>query len=359
MMYRLMKVIADKFRAVVSDDSRRNELMLIVIDVVLAVVSAVMTVVNIFTKEYVVMYATIACFVICAADLFILKLKAPRWLVFNLLTGSLLCVLFFFIISGHPDGFSALWLSLIPMLAMMLMGIVKGSIYSGVAFVGLIFLFWTPVGRDLLLFPYGNTFLLRYPLFYLAVYALSLTTEYIRKTTQERLQEANERYSHLYKHDALTGLYNRYGMNELIRKTDSSDSAVKCAVIILDIDDFKKVNDTYGHDAGDEVLKNVANVIAQTVPVDCRFARWGGEEFLIFTDDDKGNFHDLAEAIRSNVAASFVNYDNTQIKVTISLGLCTGEVNSSAKSSRLIISADKALYGSKTSGKNKVTVINL
>jgi len=330
----------------------RDEILFIAVDVILMLLGAFMSVVNVITGEIVVLYATLTVTIIGLINILLLRQKVPKIVPHLLLYLSVQVILFFFVISGQPDGFSSLWLSIIPMLAMMMMGMKIGSIYSGVALLILIFLFWTPVGRSLLQYDYNSTFLLRYPFFYVAIYALSLATEYIRKVTHDKLMEANERYRHLYRHDALTGLYNRYGINEHMRLHDSA--GMKAAVIIMDIDNFKRVNDTYGHDAGDAVLKNVADILQSSVCDDCTYARWGGEEFLVYMACE----HDAvetAERIRANVEQSSVTYDDVTISVTISLGVCIEDENSMAVE-KIINEADKCLYESKTTGKNRVTM---
>jgi len=343
----------NKMTSFVLNDSVRNDLVFVVVDIILGFVAFVMSVVNVITEEYILMIATLTVTAICVLNLILLKSKVSKWFVHFLLYTSLMVILFFFIISGHPDGFSALWLSLVPTLAMMLMGYKKGTLYSFAALTGLIFLFWIPVGKSMLKFEYGDTFMLRYPFFYVAVFLLSLSTEIIRKQTHEALVESNNKYEHLYKHDALTGLYNRYGINEKIKLMDSVKQ--EYTIMIMDIDNFKKVNDTYGHDAGDEVLKNVADVMRDTICEDSYYARWGGEEFIVFMPCRHDPL-ELAENIRKNIEKSYVMYENKKICVTISIGVCIKNKYGDNTTTDILNIADACLYESKTSGKNRYTV---
>jgi len=347
----LFSRVLNKINDAVESEDLRGDITFICVDVILALVALIMTVVNIFTGEYIVLASTLIVFLICVGILFLVRAKAPRTPVRLMLYVALLFVLFFYVVSGHPDGFSALWLSLVPMLAMMLMGEVKGSIYSLIAFLILVFFFWTPIGRNLLQYDYNSTFLLRYPFFFVASYMLALATEHVRKHTHKKLVEAKDRYSHLYRHDALTGLYNRYGINEKIRDEIKSGHV---NVMIMDIDNFKSVNDTYGHDAGDMVLKNVANIIEQSVCEHCGYARWGGEEFLVVMTCEHSP-EEAAEKIRKNVEQSIVDYNGQQIKVTISIGGTKAPDITKTNMNTLVTLADKNLYISKTTGKNKVT----
>ncbi|UCH95734.1 MAG: GGDEF domain-containing protein [Candidatus Aminicenantes bacterium] len=155
--------------------------------------------------------------------------------------------------------------------------------------------------------------------------------------------------------DALTGLYNRrYILNEL----DNQHKIAKrnnrvYSVVIIDIDDFKRVNDTYGHPAGDEYLKKVAFIINHSLREQDIPGRVGGEEFLIIlpeTDID-GAFH-LANRIREYIRETPLIYKGNAISATISAGVSQYELNTDAHT--LFHWADQALYKAKQSGKNKV-----
>jgi diguanylate cyclase (GGDEF)-like protein len=160
--------------------------------------------------------------------------------------------------------------------------------------------------------------------------------------------------------DALTGLYNRrYILNELeaqsriARRNDRVFS-----IAIFDIDNFKQINDTYGHPAGDDYLKNIAHIISHSLREQDISGRIGGEEFLIIlpeTDID-GAFH-LADRIRRKIQALAINHDGNLIKTTISAGLSQFKAHASSTGAgmdTLFQMADKALYEAKNTGKNKV-----
>lgn len=124
--------------------------------------------------------------------------------------------------------------------------------------------------------------------------------------------------------------------------------------LFIDIDHFKKVNDTYGHDIGDLVLKKVAETIMRSVRVGDTVARWGGEEIVVSLLG--ANLEDSrikAEEIRKNVEAiKFTEVPD--LGVTISIGIVSSEISSNFE--ELIKKADEALYESKETGRNKVTV---
>ena len=121
----------------------------------------------------------------------------------------------------------------------------------------------------------------------------------------------------------------------------------------LGIHNFKIINDSFGHDAGDHVLVRIANIISQTIRRQDVAARWGGEEFLIFspeTDVDGGV--KLAEKIRKNIENEKFSYAQNNIVVTMSFGVSASEINLPLK--KLVIKSDNYLYEAKKSGKNKV-----
>jgi len=159
-------------------------------------------------------------------------------------------------------------------------------------------------------------------------------------------------------YDELTGLYNRRFVSrteDLIIK-NARRSGNKLGILMCDIDFFKKVNDTYGHDVGDEVLKNVAKIMTKSVRESDVVVRFGGEEFLIFLiNADKKNSFEIAENIRKRVESSSIKINGTSINVTISIGVSefSGNDNNFDKAIKL---ADLALYKAKNSGRNKTVM---
>ena len=171
--------------------------------------------------------------------------------------------------------------------------------------------------------------------------------------TEEK--EKQDKILYLSQHDPLTGLYNRgYMLEQLeVEKTRFNRSKKPFSVIIFDIDFFKSVNDNYGHEAGDNVLKTVSSIMIDTVRNTDFVGRWGGEEFLIilpFTDTDGA--YKLAEKVRKNIENERFIYNNQILKLTITGGIsCSCEGNNVAD---YIRSADDALLQGKDLGRNIV-----
>jgi len=155
--------------------------------------------------------------------------------------------------------------------------------------------------------------------------------------------------------DPLTGMNNRRGLYHLLESIiPSSNRDNKCySIIAMDIDFFKKVNDTYGHDGGDIVLKEFSNMIKNTHRNTDISARIGGEEFiLILPETDKQTALKIAEKLRINTESLEIKIENAFIKITSSFGVET--TCNDFDLDKLFKNADKALYESKFSGKNKV-----
>ncbi|SFC58137.1 GGDEF domain-containing protein [Ruminococcus albus] len=148
--------------------------------------------------------------------------------------------------------------------------------------------------------------------------------------------------------DRLTNLYNRhYMLDRLEEVSDEKESAV---LAMADIDDFKKINDQYGHNAGDEVLKAVAEKMT-SVCEGCDIARWGGEEFLILFCESDG-VEDILEKMRADIASSPVEFEGQVINITVTVGMAGGRKDQSID--EWIQDVDNKLYIGKNSGKNRV-----
>lgn len=170
-----------------------------------------------------------------------------------------------------------------------------------------------------------------------------------------KLKSKNMELDTMAHKDALTGLSNRRVMTDHIQKLYSNykDNGDIFSLIICDIDNFKKCNDTYGHDNGDKVLVSISNVLkAQTRDNDF-LCRWGGEEFLIMLKNmDLVTARNIAERIRQRVTETDIELDNTTINVTMTFGLSC--VSETAEYKELFKLADSRLYEGKKKGKNIV-----
>lgn len=155
--------------------------------------------------------------------------------------------------------------------------------------------------------------------------------------------------------DKLTGLYNRTYFEDTVPQIIKDQSSTNLtSVLMADIDHFKQVNDTYGHQAGDYVIKNVASILTNNCRKTDIICRYGGEEFLIIFPQTKIKDANIAaEKLRAAIELFNFNYDETPMPITISLGLA--EVENVDELQEAIKKADEALYHSKENGRNKVS----
>jgi len=181
----------------------------------------------------------------------------------------------------------------------------------------------------------------------------------IYKLKNIELMELNEKLGVAYKElevlhntDYLTKIYNRKAITEIMEKELYHNKNISPFIIcIADIDDFKKVNDTYGHEAGDEVLCSCSNILTEYLRKSDYVARWGGEEFLIIlpsTNLNDGNM--VIEKLRKTIARGEVVYHDQVIKVTMTFGVACFYGEHQLK--ECIELADKYLYKGKSNGKN-------
>ncbi|MEC7285012.1 MAG: sensor domain-containing diguanylate cyclase [Pseudomonadota bacterium] len=170
---------------------------------------------------------------------------------------------------------------------------------------------------------------------------------------EEARAVAEEKLRHLAMTDSLTGLYNRRAfLDECI---SFSKQHCRGCVAIVDIDHFKKVNDTYGHDAGDQALIAVARKIAKHNQAPNVVARLGGEEFaIVMIGDKKEEIHRQLEALRIAVEEGRVTYKTDTMNLSISIGATFIKDTFEADFSALLSLADKALYRAKEQGRNQV-----
>jgi diguanylate cyclase (GGDEF)-like protein len=174
------------------------------------------------------------------------------------------------------------------------------------------------------------------------------------KVLQDRLRTQSAEFDRMSRTDALTGLYNRRHLVEQVRQLGSGSlrHGHSLSVVMLDIDYFKHVNDSVGHDGGDEVLREFARRLLASKRDEDVAGRWGGEEFLlVIPHSDSAGAMAVGERIRSSVAAEPFELADRQLQVTVSGGCATGIGDDT---DRLILQADAALYEAKAAGRNQI-----
>lgn len=172
------------------------------------------------------------------------------------------------------------------------------------------------------------------------------------------LGQAHEQINRMATTDGLTGLINhrtfQHGFDVMLQREQRRSGSL--SVILCDIDHFKKVNDTYGHPFGDEVLKGVAKVLKNAGRATDLAARYGGEEFaLVLEDSNAKGARQMAERVRQEVERLSFRHKGEEVRVTMSLGVAVLPQHGEEKA-ELISRADQALYQAKQQGRNRVVV---
>ena len=191
-----------------------------------------------------------------------------------------------------------------------------------------------------------------------------MLVEVLREQAAPHLQNAllnqkHKRAAQMAAEDELTGLLNRRFGGRRLREefARSSRHQVPLGVLMIDVDRFKAVNDTWGHDAGDAVLRAVANVASESLRASDVICRWGGEEFLVLAPaTDLDNTLHLADRLRRLVESVRVPFGDQVLNVTISVGVATFPNLNVTQSESLVTAADRALYHAKEIGRNRVAV---
>lgn len=190
----------------------------------------------------------------------------------------------------------------------------------------------------------------------------------------DKLRSTNEKLNYIATHDALTGLSNRHSLWKYFEELEESGESY--CIVMGDLDDFKKINDTYGHDCGDVVLKSVASIIIDNTKDDELACRWGGEEMLIVMRGSHEDCYSRISGIRSKICALDITSENRPVKVTMTFGFADSseedaaleELSADVSSEggintktphriaidSLISMVDKRLYVGKRSGKNVI-----
>lgn len=350
-----MKILSKEFyrqkmKAFVENEEKWKLFQNASVFVLFGLISLIMSVVNLFSKQGLFTWMTMGFALACLIDLLLLMKKGTYAKVAIILFAIEITVTFlFFIVSGIPDGFNVLWTAMLPSFGLLMFGVRNGSLLSAVMFAALVFFFWTPFGRGLLQYPYENTFMTRFPLLYLAFFVVAMLLEQMREMAYSALRESRLKYEFLCYHDALTGLYNRFWLQSLVG--DPVKELKPAAVAVLDIDNFKFINDNFGHLNGDIVIRGFGQAILDTLGSSGELCRWGGDEFLILfhTDIDAET---VCKRIVDVIRAQEFEFNGERLNTTVTVGLVIAPNGGTTDVRALLHQADVNLYLAKDQGKN-------
>lgn len=354
------KVGSESFKRKFTDQKYRYYFQLEILCAFLSLLSLCMGVVNTVAHSTVLAAVAFGFSVLCLADLAVLRISGRATaLSYAVIDCAVICLLIYFLVTGGANGTGAYWIPLLPVCGMIILGKQRGFILSALVLAVSIFLLWTPVGASLLSFDYSPEFRIRFPIIYTTFFLTGILLNYVKYTAFSAMQKISMELKESAEKDALTGMKNRFWFNKsFYSEYGNKLSEGGSLAVLMDIDDFKNINDTYGHPAGDVVLKGVSDIIRGCLK-DCRnICRWGGEEFFVFISEcDMPSAADICERIRREIENTAYSYGSVQIRATVSVGAVYIEKDGIINIEKVLYEADRQMYLSKTRGKNRVSFI--
>lgn len=267
---------------------------------------------------------------------------------------SLYLLMLFLVFTGGVANTGPLWIYIVAPVSLSIHGFRRGLIDIAVFTTLIILIMFLPSTIEYHA-NYPIEFKLRLIYSFLTVTFLSALYEYTRDHALKKTLELKHKYQKLANFDPLTNLSNRRVAYDILKQEQSRLNRNKemLSILISDVDKFKRVNDQYGHNAGDAVLVELAKLFNEHVREQDCVARWGGEEFLfILPQTSAKNAAIIAEKIRSKVEKHVINYREDSIQITVSVGIAQFEAGSNIDD--VINQADKYLYQAKESGRNQI-----
>ncbi|MFD2166201.1 GGDEF domain-containing protein [Thalassotalea euphylliae] len=285
-------------------------------------------------------------------NLFVLRFHKRLELTTTLTGLSIIPLVLAIVYTGGHQNTGLYWTYPFPITLFIFFGYWRGLVLNLILFAGITFLVFSP---ELTIAVYRIEEISRYFASYIVNVILCLIAEYFRFKSHSELTNVNIEKQKQANTDALTGLPNRRFVDSVFIEDVISNPSrhFPLSIAILDIDHFKRVNDNYGHDIGDLVLKHVATTIRRVLRESDLVARIGGEEFLlIFRDVDITKGMMVAEKVRAGIEAAPFEKGNTHIRITVSMGCA--QVDDTVNFDNVIKTADEHLYQAKEHGRNRV-----
>ncbi|BFT30857.1 GGDEF domain-containing protein [Alteromonas sp. D210916BOD_24] len=285
------------------------------------------------------------------------KTARAHTLSITLLLICLMVLSWILMVTGGKDNTGPLWMYIVPPVTMFFAGFTRG-LAALIAYICVCVLLLFVFDESLLVTSYPHSFKTRLLFSFLTVSALSAFYEYSRQKSYDTAKYLSDQFESQAKHDYLTQLLNRRGAQQFLEREyarlERKDGAF--TVAIADIDRFKNINDTLGHEHGDEVLKQVSKTFTSRLRKQDVLARWGGEEFIfIFPDTDEANAVTALKQIKHMLNQSPLNIHDVELTVSSSFGVC--EVTNDKTLTQAIQLADQALYHAKKTGRDKICTV--
>ncbi|MCF2949637.1 GGDEF domain-containing protein [Paraglaciecola aquimarina] len=271
----------------------------------------------------------------------------------NLLSISLITLMVYLIYTGGVNGTGPLWIYLVPPVILFFGGLYKGSrnLLLFILFISFQLFYPDPI---LLATEYSYEFKSRLLYSFISVSLLFAVYEAARQSSYKSVIKISKQFERQAMHDVLSGLLNRRGMmqNLELEYARSKRSQLNTSLVMCDIDYFKKVNDLYGHEKGDEIIKKVGQIFTGELRKQDSIARWGGEEYLfLLPTTTSAQAEILAEKLRQKIQNTTFQSKDRQFNITVSMGIHQFSPFDSIDDA--VNSADAKLYQAKSEGRNR------
>ena len=353
------------------NDGFRQSFLVAVLSAMLGVIAAVSAITHLFLDEEKLFgFISLAVFIICIAvfllTIFVNKYRTAWRRVFMV---ALILFFGYLCYDGGPDGFLHIWILLIPAFSFITFGLTEGFITSIPVFLAMIAFFWWPladfrkyaaeqaafVDIDGQVASLSVNFRLRMTLIYIVAIFLGFFAELVRHIAAKRLRGFTENFKYASMHDSLTGLANQNFLAKYLDETyQNRDESTTLGCLFVDVDNFKNVNDTYGHLFGNVVLVRIAEILSEEK--EAFVCRWGGDEYVVcFKNTSEDILMRIGEKYRAAVSAcTFKDYP--KFHITVSVGVCVIPVDDNFNFDHVLDLADFANRTAKSKGKDNVSL---
>lgn len=331
-MKEILKILFSKDKTLINNKANLCRSRCVV-SVVLSVAAAFMLVMNIKNHSMTMAYLSIVLvvgFLLSALAAGILKNEKISAVIISVLVAFVLSA---FAISGGNEGFAILWILLVPLFAINLLGVASGFLVS-TYFLFFLFILFHTGANTLIADKYTSAFIARFPILYMSDYLIatffSLQREYYHRSLMVQVYM-----------DGLTGAYNRRYCMEQLKEIDNSNKDY--AIIALDLNGLKKVNDNIGHEAGDEILCAVVDCCRTAFDKSDIICRTGGDEYIVIAYGDNHSIDQKVKKLkkcRDKWSGKLVN------TLSFAIGCAYKEANVSYKD--LMKKADQEMYSDKS-----------
>ena len=317
-------------------------------------ITAIMGLIALFNRNYILATSLFIASSIFFAAYYASKKNNNVKLSSAIVLYSLYILMFYLIFTGGVENTGPLWVFIVAPVSVFIQGLKRGLIDIAIFVIMCITIMLIPM--DIIAHAaYSTEFKLRLLYSFLTVTFLSALYEYSREQSYKQALALSNKYQKLANFDPLTQLSNRRDAlfilkREQVRTLRSKDPL---SIILCDVDYFKKINDKYGHNAGDAVLIDLAKIFTKNMREQDCIARWGGEEFLfILPQTEAKNANIFAKKIKKVLQNHIVNHENEKISVKVSMGIEQFKDNQTIDEA--INNADKYLYQAKDAGRNQI-----